>query len=383
MTKIFINFEIQSTLKKNSMNTSSSSHSKKIKLRKWTLKGALISPLIIIILSLLMADPAMRIVLVLTLASIAGMFTTRFIYAIKTNSKFWRRIGLGILSFFSLLIVFLAIKWKHISDKGGQIRQEPFCIAGNLYYVGTKEVTSFLLTSSEGHILIDGGYPGTADMIIKNIEILGHKITDVKILLNSHAHLDHAGGLSALQKASGAELWISEADAELIASGGSGKRNLGLMNFLVYIGMAKFPIPHIHHKFKDGTKITLDSIELTAHITPGHTPGCTTWAIPLKENGQELLAVSIGSLTLIPSSLFGEKYDEQLQNEFNHSFEVLRNLPADIFLGSHASFFNMKEKLKQRDTSLNKVAPFVDKEGYLKYIKDAEKELKKALEKQQ
>lgn len=364
------------------MPSSSFDLSNKRLLSTWTMAGALLAILFIVVLSLIFANPGMRIALVLVLASFAGAVMARFIYAFKSHKSWKRKIWLGFLTSFTVLLVFLGIKWKSVSDKGGEVRQEPFRIAGNLYYVGTKEMTSFLLTSSQGHILIDGGYPGNTDMIIKNINILGFKITDVKILLNSHAHLDHAGGLAALQKASGAELWISEPDAELIKSGGAGKRNLGLMNFLIYMGLAKYPAPRIDHLFKDGTKIRLGSIELTAHITPGHTPGSTTWTFPVTDGNRKLLAVNISSLTVIPSSLFREKYDAELQKEFKQSFKKLRSIPADIFLGPHASFFNMADKLKQRNSVADQVAPFIDREGYLKYIDKSEEKFRKALSEQ-
>ncbi len=365
------------------MATSSPNLSKKRLSLHWTLGGALLAILFIVVLSLFLANPSIRIMLVLVLASLAGAVTARFIYAIRSHKRLRHKIWLGFLTSFTVLLVFLSIKWKSLSDKGGQLRQEPFCIAGNLYYVGTNEMTSFLLTSAKGHILIDGGYPGNTDMIIKNIGILGFKITDVKILLNSHAHFDHAGGLAALQTASGAELWISEGDVDIIKAGGAGKRNLRLMNLLVYSGLVKYPAPRIDHRFKDGTKIRLDSIELTAHITPGHTPGCTSWAIPITDGNKKLLAVSIGSLTLIPSSLFGAKYDAELQKEFTQSFKTLRSLPADIFLASHASFFNMAGKIKARDTSTDRVEPFIDRDGYFNYIDNAEKKYQKEIKEQQ
>ncbi|MFD2245404.1 subclass B3 metallo-beta-lactamase [Pontibacter ruber] len=361
------------------MNTSLSGLLNKNSLPKWTLVGALLAILLVVALSWILSAPGMRIILVLCLTSLSGAVLARFIYAFKSHRSLKHKIWLGFLTLFSALLVFLSIQWKAVSDKGGEIRQEPFRIAGNLYYVGTKEMTSFLLTSSQGHVLIDGGYPGNTEMIIKNIGILGFKITDVKILLNSHAHVDHAGGLAALQEASGAELWISEPDAELIESGGAGKRNIGLMNFLIYTGLAKYPAPHIDHQFKDGTKIVLGPIELTAHITPGHTPGSTTWTFPVTDGNRKLLAVNTSSLTVIPSSLFGEKYDAELQREFKLSFKKLRSIPTDIFLGPHASFFDMAAKLKQRDTVADPVAPFIDREGYSKYIDKSEEKFRKAL----
>lgn len=360
------------------MNSSINSPSKK-RLRLWTLAGAFLAVFGMLILSWIFANSSISILLVLALASVAGAVMARFIYAFKSQASWKRKTWLGFLSMFTLLLVWLGIQWKYVSEKGGERRQEPFHIAGNLYYVGTKEMTSFLLTSSQGHVLIDGGYPGTTNMIIQNIGLLGFKISDVKILLNSHAHVDHAGGLAALQQASGAQLWISEPDAALIKAGGAGKRNLGLMNFLIYIGLANYPVPHIDHEFKDGTKIRLGSIELTAHITPGHTPGSTTWTFPVTDGNRRLLAVDISSLTLIPSSLVGERYDAQLQEEFRQTFVKLRRIPADLFLGPHASFFNMATKLKQRDSVPDPVAPFIDREGYLNYIKTSEEKFRQAI----
>src|SRR6185312_13054072 len=126
---------------------------------------------------------------------------------------------------------------------GGQQYAEPFRIAGNLYYVGANDVTSFLITSRQGHVLIDGGYPGTPPLIMASIAKLGFKITDVKVLLNSHAHYDHAGGLAELQKASGAELWISEGDADIVAAGNGHDTDpfLGPLGYLTYLTILKYP----------------------------------------------------------------------------------------------------------------------------------------------
>ena len=120
----------------------------------------------------------------------------------------------------AVLVVFLGVRWKENSDRGGQKYAKPFRIAGNLYYVGANDVASFLITGPEGHVLIDGGYPGTAPMIMASIAKLGFDIRDVKVLLNSEPHFDHAAGLAALRNASGGELWASEASADAIASGG-------------------------------------------------------------------------------------------------------------------------------------------------------------------
>jgi metallo-beta-lactamase class B len=284
----------------------------------------------------------------------------------------------------ALGVVFLLHKWKEASDNGGQLPREPFRIAGNLYYVGTRDVTSFLLTGPQGHVLLDGGYPGTAPMILKSIATLGFNIKDVKILLNSHAHLDHAGGLAALQQASGAQLWVSEADAPLLSSGGISARNMAPVNGLIYLGIMRYPAPRIDHQFRDGAQINLGPIRLTAHVTAGHTPGCTTWAFPVRDGGRELLVVSVGSLSLpMPPSLFNWKYDATLRQELERSYATLHRLPADIYLSSHARAFSLKRKCEERASAPDPVAPFLDREGYLEDIRKAEVAYHKALREQQ
>ncbi|GAB3229305.1 CAU/MBL1b family subclass B3 metallo-beta-lactamase [Hymenobacter seoulensis] len=275
-------------------------------------------------------------------------------------------------------------KWKAAINDGGQLPREPFRIAGNLYYVGSRDVTSFLLTGPAGHVLIDGGYPGTAPMILKNIATLGFRITDVKILLNSHAHFDHAGGLAVLQQASGAQLWVSEGDADMVASGGVSHRNMAPLNWLIYSGLMRYPAPRIDHRFQDGAQISLGPIRLTAHVTAGHTPGCTTWAFPVQDGNRELLAVSVGSLSLpMPTSLFNWTYDAPLRRELERSFATLRSLPADIYLSSHARPFSLKRKFEERTTATDSVAPFLDRKGYLEDITKAEAAFRKALQEQQ
>jgi metallo-beta-lactamase class B len=300
----------------------------------------------------------------------------------RRNRK--RQILLGIAAVFAVVAAFALPKWKTAIDNGGMLPREPFRIAGNLYYVGTRDVTSFLLTSPEGHVLLDGGYPGTAPLIMKNIATLGFRITNVKILLNSHAHFDHAGGLAALQKASGSELWVSEEDADIVASGGASDRNMAPVNLLIYCGLLKYPAPRVDHRFRDGAKIRLGSITLTAHLTPGHTPGCTTWSFPVRDGNRELLAFSIGSLTLpMPTSMFDWKYDTTLQNEFKRSFATLRSLPADIYLASHARSFSLKDKSQARATAQDPVTPFIDRAGYLQDIDKAEAQFHQILLEQQ
>lgn len=285
------------------------------------------------------------------------------------------------------LIVLLAVLftlWRGAIERNRSIPDEPFTIAGNLHYVGATGITSFLLTGDEGHILIDGGYPETAPLIIDSIAELGYDIRDVKVLVNSHAHFDHAGGLAELQRASGAALWVSEGDADVMAAGGGGDRTYGAMRFLGLLGFGRFDAPHVDRRFRDGEVIRVGDLEITANVTVGHTPGCTSWSFPVRHGERELLAVSICSLTVLPTfSLVEPESYPGIREGFERSFATLRGLPADIFLASHASFFAMKQKRRRSLGAEDPVQPFVDREGYLAYIDRAEARFREALAGQQ
>jgi len=269
-------------------------------------------------------------------------------------------------------------KWRDAGNRGGQQPADPFRIAGNPYYVGANDVTSFLLTGPEGHVLIDGGYPGTALMIMASIAQLGFDIRDVKVLLNSHAHFDHAGGLAALQTASGAELWISEGDADVVAAGGAGDSSFGPFSFITYLSIFRYPAPRVDRVFKDGARIRVGPNELTAHITAGHTRGCTTWSFPVREGDRELRVVHRCSLTLPPALSLGEH--PEIRADFERSFRTLRSLPVDIWLTAHAREFGRWRKLQERANAKDPVERFIDREGYLASIDRAEKEFRKLLE---
>jgi metallo-beta-lactamase class B len=298
--------------------------------------------------------------------------------SLRLTRRRWLVVLLGIAA---VVAVVLFAKWRDASNRGGQKPAEPFRIAGNLYYVGANDVTSFLITGPEGHVLIDGGYPGTAPMIMESIAKLGFRITDVKVLLNSHAHFDHAGGLAELQKASGAELWVSEGDADIVAAGGAGDPSLGPFRFVTYLPVLRYPPPRVDHRFKDGAKVRLGPIELTAHVTAGHTPGCTSWSFPVRDNDRELLVVHICSLTLPAALSFGEY--PGIRADFERSFRTLRSLPADIWIASHAREFGRWRKFTERASAKNPADPFIDRAGYLAYIDSAEMRYRKLLAERQ
>lgn len=286
-----------------------------------------------------------------------------------------RRWLLATVAVVAIVIVFFFPKWRDASNKGGQQTAEPFRIAGNLYYVGASDVTAFLLTGPDGHILIDGGYPGTAPLIMASIARLGFDIRDVEILLNSHPHFDHAGGMAELQQASGAKLWMSEGDAHIIAAGGRGDPYMGPLRFI--FPLFKYPAPRVDHRFSDGDTIRLGPIALTAHITAGHTPGCTTWSFPVREGNRELRVVHVCSLGAPPVLSLGEH--PEIRAEFERSFRTLRSLPADIWVTAHARQFGRYRKFQERAHAADSVAPFIDREGYLRFIDGAEVRFRKEI----
>ena len=294
-----------------------------------------------------------------------------------TTKKRRRYIMLGIVG---LIFVVLFNLWQSAIEKNRQIAVGPFKIAGNLYYVGTTNVTSFLLTGPEGHVLIDGAYPETAPTIIESISRLGYNIADVKILLNSHAHADHAGGLAELKAASGATLWASHGDADVLEAGGRGDPVMGPLKYLQLTGFGTFPAVAVDQRFNDGDTIRLGPIELTAHVTAGHTRGCTSWSFPVRDGEREWLAVSIGSLTIPPAmSLWGTDAYPGIENDFERSFQTLKNLPADIFLASHTNWFDMQRKMRKQTTAANPADPFIDPQGYLDFIAAAEQHFRAEL----
>ena len=268
------------------------------------------------------------------------------------------------------LLAVLAHLWREAIRRNRSIPDEPFRIAGNLHYVGSTGVTAFLLTGPEGHVLIDGGYPETAPLILGSIRKLGFDPRDVRVLLLSHAHFDHAGGLRELQDSTGAELWVSEGDAPLVEAGGAGDRAFGPLR---HLRLGRFPPARVDRRLRDGDTVRVGPVTLTAHVTAGHTPGCTSWAFPVQDGDRELLAVSVCSLSLLPFMRFTEPESYPgIRADFERSFRTLRALPADVFLGSHGSFFDLARKRREARGAADPVAPFVDREGYLRFIERME-----------
>ena len=248
----------------------------------------------------------------------------------------------------------------------------PFRIAGNLYYVGAIEITSYLITTPEGHFLLDGGFVETAPEIEHNIAELGFKLTDVKFLLNSHVHYDHAGGLAELKKVTGAKFLASEGDAPLLRSGGHGDFRFG--DTLTFPPIAPDQIVH------DGEAIRLGNQMVVAHLTPGHTKGCTTWTTKIRDGDKVYDVVFVGSQSALDYKFVGQESYPGITADFERSFALLNHLPCDIFLASHGSFFHFVEKherLLRGDANA-----FIDPNGYKEYLRESEQEFRNKLAQQ-
>ena len=233
--------------------------------------------------------------------------------------------------------------------------QAPFKIADNLYYVGASDVTSYLVVTKAGYILLDGGLEQTAPMILAHIRALGFDPQKVKYLLNSHAHFDHAGGLAALKQATGARFVASAADAPVLAAGGHGDFALG--------NRALFPPIAADKIIADGESLTLGGVTITAHITAGHTKGCTTWTLPLTVDGKPEEALFLCSLTVLPMfRLIGDPNYPAQADDFAKSFATLKTLKCDVFLASHGSFFDLQGKAARLAAGA-RPNPFIDPNG--------------------
>jgi metallo-beta-lactamase class B len=282
-----------------------------------------------------------------------------------------KRRWLALLGVLSALALVLVGRWLNATKRGGQEPAEPFRIAGNFYYVGANDVAAFLITGPEGHVVLDGGYPSTAPMIMASIAKLGFNIKDVKVLLNSEAHPDHGGGLTVLQQASGAQLWASDASADSLASGGDDPDLVLPLRALIRIGVLGYPAARVDHRFKDGDTIRVGPIALTAHITAGHTRGCTSWSFPVRDDDRVLNVVSVCD----PGVLATSRYPGQAADRAR-SLRVLRSLPADIWVTNHARPWGRYRKFVASAAAKNPVDPFIDPEGYRAFIDAAEAELR-------
>lgn len=251
-----------------------------------------------------------------------------------------------------------------------------FQVADNLYYVGTEGLSSFLITTPQGHIVIDGAMPSSAKDIEASIKALGFKPGDVKILLNSHAHFDHAGGLAQLKRDTGAQLAASAADRKALETGTyPGSEDVKAFDF---------PPVKVDRALNDGDQVALGGVTLTAHVTPGHTAGCTTWTFPVTMQGQKHDAVLYCSTSVAANRLVSAAKGPQypgIVEDYRKAFAKLKTIKADVFLAPHGEQFGMEAK--RAKLAPGAPSPFVDPGELSRVIAQSEADFETQLAKQQ
>ncbi len=246
-------------------------------------------------------------------------------------------------------------------------------VIGNTYYVGSDALAIFLVTTPEGHILINSGFEETVPLIQKSVESLGFKMTDVKILLESHAHADHVAGHAKLQKLTGAEVYVMRGDHAVIASGGLGQ--------YLYRD-SRWPPCKVDRVLDDGDQVKLGGATLTARLTPGHTRGCTTWTWQETDGAKKYNVVVIGSPNVNPGYQLADNRDyPEIADDFAKTFAVLKKLPCEIFLGAHGNYYGLHDKYPQKKPG--GANPFIDPAGYRAYVAEREQAYLKKLAEQQ
>ncbi|MBS1809211.1 MAG: subclass B3 metallo-beta-lactamase [Acidobacteria bacterium] len=249
---------------------------------------------------------------------------------------------------------------------------KPFRLIGNIYYVGTSNLACFLIQTKAGLILIDTAMQESAPIVRGNIESLGFKLTDIKIMLASHAHFDHVAGHADMKKATGAKVYASKADAVIMESGG--KKGFHPVGDYKPIKVDKL--------LNDGDVVTLGEVKLKAHLTPGHTEGNTAWTTTVEENGKTYNVVFAPSMSINPGVLMVNNPTwPKVAEAYGKSFQVLKSLPCDVFFGPHAPFFAMEEKVRRMKPG--QPNPFIDPEGYQKFIAGYEKAYQEQIKREQ
>ena len=249
-------------------------------------------------------------------------------------------------------------------------------IAGNVYYIGTRGLSSFLIVTPGGGIIIDSGEAESVPFIRASVEKLGFRLSDIKILLTGHAHFDHVGGHADLQRMTGARVMVMEADREALQSG---------VDRSAFGGPGWKPV-NVDRVLKDGDTVTLGGVTLTAHLTPGHTQGCTTWTMDTTQDGKKYALVFTGSVTINAGvHLVDNTRVPAIAEHYAQAFKVLHGLKADVFVGQHGVVFGLDEKAKRVALSADSgqaastVNPFVDPAGYQRFVDRAEQTYLKQL----
>lgn len=253
---------------------------------------------------------------------------------------------------------------------------EPFLLAGpktgGIYYVGTEGLGMYFIPTAQGHIVLDGGMPGQGKYVADAIRALGHDPKDIRILLNSHAHLDHSGGLAELKRISGAQMIASEGDRSALEGG-------------FYLGSEtdsalNAPPVKVDRIIADGEQVRLGGITLTARITPGHTRGCTSWLMDLPHDGQSRETLFFCSATVAANRLIGSPQYAGIVADYRQTFHLTQDWQPDILLANHPEFFSLQARRTAQIAGDDNA--FVDREAFPKLMAGLERAFERALKKQ-
>jgi len=285
----------------------------------------------------------------------------------------WRRAVL----FSTTAILALAVAAATLAQQPAEWTEPfpPFRIAGNLYYVGSRGLASYLIATPEGNILINSSFDANVPMIKTSIEKLGFKFSDTKILLISHAHGDHDAGSAMIKESTGATYMVMDGDVPSVESGGKIDPVHGVR------ASASYTPTKVDRVLHDRDTVKLGGTVLVAHLTPGHTKGCTTWTMRVKEGSKTYNVVIIGSPNVNQGyKLVNNPAYPRIAQDYERMWRVLKSLPCDIFLGAHGDYFGLEEKYPRlKEGSAN---PFIDPDGYKKYVAEKEKAFYAELAKQ-
>jgi metallo-beta-lactamase class B len=252
--------------------------------------------------------------------------------------------------------------------------QEPYRIAGNIYYVGSNDLACFLIATPQGHILINTGYERMAPLLRANVTKLGFRFADIRYLLTGQAHDDHVAGFAVARAASGAKVLAMQGDDDIIEHGGRGD-----FRFDGEIGWRGCPVDRVLH---DGDAVLLGGTTLVAHLTPGHTKGCTTWTTTVMENGRPLNVVIVGGVSVNPGvKLIGNPRYPAIADDYARTFRTLRALPCDVFLGAHGGYYSMLDKFARMKAGAAE-NPFIDPEGYRRFVDESQANFERLLAKE-
>lgn len=251
---------------------------------------------------------------------------------------------------------------------------DPFRIIGNIYYVGASSVSAFLITTPEGHVLLDTGFLDSVPLVEASIQKLGFRVEDIKIILATHAHFDHAGGVAHFRKRAGARVILNPVEVDLFSRGGKGDFAFGDSLFFP-------PVTAPDGLLADKGEVRLGDVVITAHFSPGHTKGCVSYAITAREGDGRYEVIIPCSLTAPGYQLIDNPKYPRIVEDFADSIARLRSLKCDVFLGGHSWDFGLTQKSEALKTNPSR-NPFVDPEGYKRWLDKSEAALRGQLEKQ-